>query len=62
MSDWMPAIDPQAMNAAMARRKFAEKDQSAMLEPINRYKTALGRASTPEMYEAIQRQIAGRES
>lgn len=62
MSDWMPTIDPQAMNAAMARRKFADKDQATMLEPLNRYKTALGRASSPEMYQAIQRQMAGRES
>jgi hypothetical protein len=68
MGDWMPAINQDAMRAAMARRQsgnagsagpetFAEKSQAAMLAPINRYKTPLGRAATPEMHEAVRRQM-----
>ena len=54
----MPELDPQPMRDALARRgpqTFAEKSQTAMLEPINRYKTSLGRAATPEMLEAVRR-------
>jgi hypothetical protein len=60
MTNWMPsAMNPQLLQAAIGRpQTFAEKSQESMLEPLNRYKSALGRASTPAMREALQRQAS----
>jgi hypothetical protein len=52
-------MNPQLLRAALGNpQTFAEKSQTAMLSPINRYKTAIGRAATPEMAEAVRRQQA----
>ena len=58
MGSWMPELNLDAMKAAIGRRQplnFAEQSQAAMPEPINRWKTPLGRATTPEEYEAVRR-------
>ena len=52
-------MDPQLMQGAFGRpQTFAEKSQATMLEPLNRYKTPLGRASSPAMQEALRRQTS----
>ena len=52
-------MDPQLMQGAFGRpQTFAEKSQATMLEPLNRYKSALGRASSPAMQEALRRQTS----
>jgi len=58
-------MNPQALQAAFGRppvpevlQNVAERSQAAMLEPINRYKSAMGRATTPAMQEALRRQTS----
>jgi hypothetical protein len=52
-------MDPQLLQAALGRpQTVAETSQASMLEPLNRYKSALGRATTPPMQEALRRQTS----
>ena len=58
----MPAIDPQLLAEAVGGgqsgqpQTLAEKSQAAMLWPIYRYKSAVGRAATPQIEQALRRQ------
>jgi len=61
-------MNPQLLQAAVGRQQrtvssevpqtFAEKSQAAMLRPIYHYTSALGRATTPAMQEALRRQTS----
>lgn len=65
MGSWMPEINPDMVKAAIGRRQppnYAEQSRAAMLEPINRWKTPLGRATTPEEYEAVRRSEVAKSS
>lgn len=60
MENWMPEVSQELIRAALGRRAnptFAEESQQASLWPINRYKYPIGRASTPEMQDAVQRSL-----
>jgi hypothetical protein len=52
-------MNPQALQAAFGRpQNFAEKSQAAMLQPIYDFTSALGRATTPAMQDALRRQAS----